>query len=109
MIKDLDAIAVSNWEQKIPNIAMKLVEEDSGKENKSYDVTLNLKFNSKFLDIDISIPFRNHDDEIAERLYNRDYIRSTNNHPDKDTWTWDTSDGVYWTLPYLMGDLIKHE
>lgn len=101
--KELNAIAVSHWPKKLQEVAMLLVEEDPGKDNQSFDVNLGFSWKDFKFSMAISVPFKNHDDEIARRIYAREFILSSNNQDDNGDWMPDTSDGVYWTLPVKRG------
>ncbi|MDE6696018.1 MAG: hypothetical protein K2K25_03985 [Muribaculaceae bacterium] len=108
--KELNAIAVSDWPKSLENIIMTLVEEDGGKE-RQYNASVTVTWKDKKYGIDVSIPYKNNDDDIAKRTYSRNFIMSTNNYKGKDEngnekWAEDYSDGVYWTLPYETGEPI---
>lgn len=101
--KEMNSVAVSEWPLNLYDVVLKVVEEDPGKENQTYDTKVSITWRSKDYGFDISIPFGNHDDEIGEKRYTRDFIRSTNNKSAPGVWEWDNSDGLYWTLPYKIG------
>lgn len=105
--KVLNAVAVSDWPKSLDNIVMTLVEEDPGSQGRRYNATVTVTWSNKKYGFDISIPYGNYDDELAERTYSRNFITSTNNkgkdENGKVKWIEDCSDGVYWTLPYEIG------
>ncbi len=107
--KDIYAIAVSDWKKSLDNIVMTLVEEDGGSKNTPYEATINVTFAGKKYGIEVSIPRGNLDDLIATRTYARTYMFSSNNkgkdENGKVKWREDYSDGVYWTLPYEIGEV----
>lgn len=103
VVKELNAVAVSDWPSNLKNVVLKVVEEDPGKQNKKFEAELSVTWKSKTFGFNVSLPYGNNDDDIAERIYSRSFIRSTNNHPQQDVWEWDTSNGLYWTLPYSLG------
>ena len=110
--KELNAIAVSDWPESLENIVMTLIEEDGGNKEYKYEASITVTWEDKKYGIDVSIPYRNLDDNIAERTYSRDFIISTNNYLGKDEdgnakWAEDNSDGVYWTLPYKIGYVLN--
>lgn len=106
--KDLGAIAVSDWKKSLDNIVMTLVEEDGGSNGTPFEATINVTYAGQKYGIEVSIPRGNLDDLIATRTYARTYIFSSNNkgkdENGKVKWSEDYSDGVYWTLPYKIGE-----
>lgn len=112
--KELRAIAVSSWPKTLDNIVMTLVEEDWGNKEKTYEGSIFVTWAGQKYGIEVSIPYYNHDDQIAERTYARSFLISSNNYKGldengKEIWYEDNSDGVYWTLPYEVGWEFEHE
>lgn len=107
--KELNSIAISDWNENLKEIVLKVIETDPGGKNKTFDAKVILTWKGKDYGFDVSIPFTNRDDEIGEREYTRNYIRSTNNKLEDGSWVWDYSDGVYWTLPYQIGYAVGHD
>lgn len=101
--KELKAVAVSNWEKNLEGIALKVLEEDGGKNQQTHSFKLNVNFLGKQLGVEGSFTWRNQDEQIGERIYFRDYIFSSNQKDEDGNWVWDSSDRVYWTLPYRIG------
>ena len=110
--KELNAIAVSDWPKSLENIVMTLIEEDGGDKEYKYEASITVTWEDKKYGIDVSIPYRNLDEKLAERTYSRNFIMSTNNYKGKDEdgnakWAEDCSDEVYWTLPFEIGRVLN--
>lgn len=101
--KELNSVVVSEWPDNLKDVVLKVIETDPGGKEKKFEATLTVTWKGKDYGIDVSIPYSNRDDNIGEKMYTRDFIRSTNNRNPDHSWAWDNSDGVYWTLPYQIG------
>ncbi len=109
--KEVNSLAIGDWEKNIRNLILTIVEEDSGKENKSFEAKINVKWSNEEYGFDIGLTFKNHDDWIAERNHPRTFILSSLNREGigedgKPIWYEDYSNGVSWTLPFKSGFLI---
>ncbi len=103
--KTLNIPIVSEWKPELQNIAFMIHEHDYGRWT---DEEFNLKviIDGKNYEITGKLPLQKHDDLIYRHTFARNYIFSTINNLGEGKWKEFTSDGVYWTLPYELGEVL---
>lgn len=96
---------VTDWQEELNQIAFFVFENDASLFGSSVDIELSATWKGETYGLKVKLPFGSGDDDIAMVTYKRDYLFSTNNY-EKKTWNKYTSDGVYWTLPFKIGEVI---
>lgn len=98
---EIRALMASNWSKNQKEAAFMIYEEDFGGE-RSFNFEIGVDISGKSYGFNIDLKYHKWDDMIAKRLYDRDFIFSSNNYND-GSWSIDRSAGVNWALEYEIG------
>lgn len=102
---------IPDWVPNMTEVAFMLIEDDGGS-HRDINQNLTIALKDEYVDFNVTLKMRSHDELIHRITYSHNYIFSTNNNLSGDNnnpqWFEFSSGGVHWTLPYKIGTRIEY-
>ncbi|MCF0197961.1 MAG: hypothetical protein HUK02_01380 [Bacteroidaceae bacterium] len=88
------------------NDAAFMIHEEDGGDAVQWEADLSLTWGGAEYGFKVNLPYKNKDELIYKIVYKRDYVFSNSNYNAVDGWTINSSGGVHWTMPYVIGNVL---